>query len=109
MIGELEIRPDDYVARVNGRTLVLSLRELHLLYALAEREGRVVTREELYETVWGGELRADDRIVDVYVAKLRRKLHSALPDRAYIHTHFGLGYRLHPEPSRPFHTPVSDR
>jgi DNA-binding response OmpR family regulator len=101
--GELEIRPAEHLARARGRTLSLSMRELDLLAALARREGRVVAREEIYETVWGAPLRGQDRSVDVYVHKLRAKLAVALPEWAFIHTHFGFGYRFQPEPSRPFH------
>ena len=50
--------------------------------------------------MWGGELRPGDRSVDVYVSKLRGKLEAALPDRRFIHTHQGFGYRFQPEPSR---------
>jgi DNA-binding response OmpR family regulator len=101
--GELEIRPSEHLARAGGRTLSLSVRELELLAALARREGRIVGREELYETVWGAPLRGDDRSVDVYVHKLRTKLAAALPEWGFIHTHFGFGYRFQPEPSHPFH------
>ena len=55
--GDLEIRPAEHLARARGRTLSLSVRELQLLAALARREGRIVPREELYETVWGAPLR----------------------------------------------------
>ncbi len=84
--------------------LSLSVRELDLLAALARREGRIVSREELYETVWGAPWRGQDRSVDVYVHKLRTKLATALPEWAFIHTHFGFGYRFQPEPSQHFHT-----
>ena len=77
--GELEIRPSEHLARARGRTLSLSVRELELLAALARREGRIVPREELYETVWGAPLRAEDRSVDVYVHKLRTKLAARCP------------------------------
>jgi DNA-binding response OmpR family regulator len=50
--------------------------------------------------VWGGEQRPGDRSVDVYVSKLRNKLETALPDRRFIHTHPGFGYRFQPQPSR---------
>ena len=96
--GELEVRPGEYLALAGGRALALSVRELHLLAALARREGRIVPREELYETVWGGPLRPHDRSVDVYVHKLRAKLAQALPTWRFIHTHFGFGYRFQPEP-----------
>ena len=56
--------------------------------------GAIITREDLYATVWGGELRPGDRSVDVYVSKLRGKLEAALPDRRFIHTHPGFGYRF---------------
>jgi DNA-binding response OmpR family regulator len=101
--GELEIRPSEHLARARGRTLSLSVRELDLLAALARREGKIVPRSELYETVWGAPLRGSDRSVDVYVHKLRSKLAVALPEWAFIHTHFGFGYRFQPEPSQHFH------
>ena len=101
--GELEIRPSEYLVLAGGRALTLSLKQLELLAALARREGRIVPRAELYETVWGAPMRADERSVDVYVHKLRSKLAAALPRWRFIHTHFGFGYRFQPEPSHPFH------
>ena len=107
--GQLEIRPREYLALASGRALFLSLRELELLTALAERQGRIVSRAELFAAAWGGELRGDDRSVDVYVHKLRAKLGEALPEWEFIHTHFGFGYRLDPQRSRPFHKLSTDR
>jgi DNA-binding response OmpR family regulator len=101
--GELEIRLDEGLVLATGRALTLSVREFALLVALARRLGAIVTREDLYSTVWGGELRLGDRSVDVYVSKLRGKLETALPDRRFIHTHPGFGYRFQPEPSRNVH------
>jgi DNA-binding response OmpR family regulator len=101
--GDLEIRPAEHLALAGGRALSLSVRELALLAALARRQGRIVSREELYATVWGAPLREQDRSVDVYVHKLRSKLARAIPGCAFIHTHFGFGYRFEPEPSHPFH------
>jgi DNA-binding response OmpR family regulator len=108
-VGDLEIRPTDHLAFADGRSLSLSVRELDLLAALARREGRIVSREELYQTVWGAPLRSDDRSVDVYVHKLRSKLALALPEWTFIHTHFGFGYRLAAEPSHPFHKTATGR
>jgi DNA-binding response OmpR family regulator len=109
MADDLEVRPGEYLARARGRALTLSLRELDLLAALVRRQGHVVGRDELYRTVWGGELREHDRSVDVYVHKLRATLAGAVPDTAFIHTHFGFGYRFQPEPSQAFHTPATER
>jgi two-component system, OmpR family, alkaline phosphatase synthesis response regulator PhoP len=94
VVGELEIRPTEYLALAGGTPLRLTVRELELLTALAERRDRIVSREELYEAVWEEHYRKADRSVDVYIARLRQKLDEALPGRPYIHTHFGFGYRL---------------
>jgi len=101
--GELEIRPGEGLVLATGRALRLSVREFGLLVAMTRRIGTIVTREELYAAVWGGELRPGDRSVDVYVSKLRTKLEAAMPDRRFIHTHPGFGYRFQPQPSRNFH------
>ena len=92
--GELDIRPSEFVALVDGKPLGLTVRELQLLTALVERRDRIVSREELYSVVWGEPYRKSDRSVDVYVGKLRHKLEQARPGRQLIHTHFGFGYRL---------------
>ncbi len=96
---ELEIRPAEFVAMARGEPLRLTVRELALLTALAERQGRIVSRQELYVAVWGEPYRKADRSVDVYIGKLRQKLEAAIPDRRFIHTHFGFGYRFAPEPA----------
>ena len=96
--GSIEIHPDEFLALAGGRPLNLTARELDLLIALVLRQGRIVSREELYNAVWDEPYRKSDRSVDVYVAKLRQKLDQALPDTRFIHTHFGFGYRLEQEP-----------
>ena len=83
-----------------GAPMTLSVREFELLVAMARRAGTILTREELFQTVWGGELRAGDRSVDVYVSKLRAKLERAMPNRRFIHTHPGFGYRFQAQPAR---------
>ena len=101
--GELEVRLSEGLVLATGRALTLSVREFQLLVALVRRAGSVVSREELYRTVWDRPARAGDRSVDVYVSKLRSKLETAMPDRRFIHTHPGFGYRFQPQPSRDFH------
>ena len=94
--GDVEVRPEEFVAFARGVPLQLTVRELQLLTALVERKDRIVSREELYRVVWGEPYRKSDRSVDVYVGKLRLKLEEALPDQRFIHTHFGFGYRFEP-------------
>jgi DNA-binding response OmpR family regulator len=97
-------------AEAPGRGEVIKTGALEiLLAALARREGRIVSREELYTTVWEAPMRADDRSVDVYVHKLRSKLAGALPEWRFIHTHFGFGYRFQPERSHLFHNSATGR
>jgi DNA-binding response OmpR family regulator len=96
-LGPLQVLPGEQLVRLNGRTLMLSIRELHLLLELARRADRIVSREELFRLAWGRKMRAGDRSVDVYVRRLRVKLEQAEPGWRFIHTHFGFGYRLAPE------------
>jgi DNA-binding response OmpR family regulator len=95
--GELEIRADQFQAFVRGRSAELTRREFELLQLLAQAEGKVLQREEIYQAVWGYAMAHGDRSVDVFVRKVRLKLESASPGWSYIHTHFGVGYRFQPE------------
>ena len=108
--GELEVRPDEGLALAAGHALTLSVRELGLLVALMRRAGGIVRRDELYRQVWGRELRAGDRSIDVYVHKLRTKLESAVPHVRFIHTHVGFVYRFDREArSHDFHNVGASR
>jgi DNA-binding response OmpR family regulator len=98
--GELEIRLGDGLVLAGGRVVRLSVREFELLVAMARRTGAIATREELFASVWGGSFRPGDRSVDVYVSKLRGKLEATMPDRRFIHTHPGFGYRFQPQTMR---------
>lgn len=95
--GEVEVRADQFQAFVDGQSIDLTRREFELIHLLAEAEGRVLEREEIYQRVWGYAMARGDRSVDVFVRKLRQKLEKASPNWRYIHTHFGVGYRFSPE------------
>jgi DNA-binding response OmpR family regulator len=97
--GELEIRPDRFQAFVGDSALDLTRREFELLHLLAEERGQVLERETIYQRVWGYAMAHGDRSVDVFIRKLRQKLEKHSPSWAYIHTHFGIGYRFDPEPA----------
>jgi DNA-binding response OmpR family regulator len=95
--GEVQVRADQFQAFVGDRSVDLTRREFELIQLLADAEGRVLEREEIYQRVWGYAMARGDRSVDVFVRKLRQKLEKASPGWRYIHTHFGVGYRFAPE------------
>ena len=94
VVGELEIRLDQFQAFAGGRSAELTRREFEVLQLLVEAQGQVLQREEIYQRVWGYAMAHGDRSVDVFVRKLRHKLERSSPDWIYIHTHFGIGYRF---------------
>ena len=96
-LANLEIRPEECEVLVEGRRVGLTIREFQIVHVLAQRCDRVVTRPEIYSRIWGGQMAYRDRSVDVVVRKARRKLAECAPKWAYIHTHFGVGYRFSPE------------
>src|SRR3954470_7241624 len=95
--GELEVRADQFQAFAAGRSVDLTRREFEVLELLAQAQGKVLQREEIYQSVWGYAMAHGDRSVDVFIRKVRQKLEKASPDWAYVHTHFGVGYRFEPE------------
>jgi DNA-binding response OmpR family regulator len=99
VIEHLEIRPSEFQVLVDGRRARLTVREFEIFYALVQHRDRVVRRQELYDMVWGGHMAYRDRSVDVFVRKVRRKLAEVSPEWTYIHTHFGIGYRMSIEPA----------
>ena len=100
-LDRLEIRPREYEVLIDGTRVGLTIREFQTLFALVQQPDRVLSRREIYATVWGGTMAHRDRSVDVFVRKVRRKLANTSPEWTYIHTHFGIGYRFHPEQTPP--------
>jgi len=92
--ANVEIRPGECEVLVDGRRAKLTVREFQVFSVMAAQLDRVVSREAVYKQVWGGPMSRRDRSVDVFVRKLRGKLAAVSPDYRYIHTHFGVGYRL---------------
>src|SRR5712691_6099681 len=93
-IEELVIDPRNVQAYVDGQSAGLTPTEFRLLHALALEQGRVVTREELMQGIWGRRQRYRDRTVDVFVRKLRDKIDRPASRHLFIHTRHGVGYKL---------------
>jgi DNA-binding response OmpR family regulator len=97
-VEELRIDPRNVQAYVDGKSAELTPTEFRLLYALALEQGRVVTRDELLQKVWGRRQSHRDRTVDVFVRKLRDKIDAAGARHTFIQTRYGVGYKFEPEP-----------
>ena len=92
--GPLRLRPDHLIAQRGTLEVALTPRDLKLLMLLQERNGAIVTKDELYDAGWGREFMPNSRALDQHIVSLRRKLD---PDRsrpALIETVRGVGYRL---------------
>ncbi|MHB8792329.1 MAG: response regulator [Thermoleophilia bacterium] len=92
--GPVEIDTSRHVATISGRVLDLTAREFEILSQLASRPGMVFTRDKLLEHVWGIDFYGDSRVVDVHVAKLRKKLEEDPAHPRILITVRGVGYKL---------------
>jgi len=90
--GDVTIDEATYTARVRGRTLDLTFKEFELLKYLAQHPGRVFTRAQLLQEVWGYDYFGGTRTVDVHVRRLRAKL--GTENEALIGTVRNVGYRF---------------
>ena len=88
----LSISEEDTAVYKDGKPIDLSVREFDILSYLAAEPGRVVSREELMEKVWGFEYYGDLRAVDVAIRRLREKIEDEPAQPKYIITKRGLGY-----------------
>jgi two-component system alkaline phosphatase synthesis response regulator PhoP len=95
-IEELRIDPREVQAYVDGESTELTPTEFRLLYALALDRGRVTTRDELLQKIWGRRETHRDRTVDVFVRRLRDKIDRIAPRHTFIQTRYGVGYKLEP-------------
>jgi DNA-binding response OmpR family regulator len=97
-IEELRVDPREVQAYVDGESVGLTPTEFRLLYALALEAGRVVTRDELLQRIWGRRETHRDRTVDVFVRKLREKIDTRSTAHTFIQTRYGVGYKLEAQP-----------
>ncbi|HYY64812.1 MAG TPA: response regulator transcription factor [Gaiellaceae bacterium] len=95
-IEELRIDPREVQAYIDGRSAELTPTEFRLLYALALDRGRVTTRDELLQKIWGRRETHRDRTVDVFVRRLRDKIDRPASKHTFIQTRYGVGYKLEP-------------
>ena len=92
--GDLVINPNTREVWRNGQAIDLTQREFELLHALAGQPGRVFSRDQLLERVWGTEFGRIDRVVDVHIGLLRKKLGDDPANPTLLQTIRGVGYKL---------------
>ena len=90
-LGKLEMDPDAHIVRVDGQRVELTLKEFELLRIFLKHPGRVYSRDQLLEKIWGGDYLGETRTVDVHIGTLRTKLGDC---GGYIRTVRGVGYRM---------------
>jgi DNA-binding response OmpR family regulator len=85
-------------AYVDGENVELTPTEFRLLYTLALDRGRVASRDELLQRIWGRRATHRDRTVDVCVRRLREKIDARASKHTFVQTRYGVGYSLEPMP-----------
>lgn len=95
-VGNLYVNPVRHEVQVDGKDVVLTLKEFELLSLLISRQGIVFTRAQLLDEIWGYGFDGESRTVDVHVRTLRQKLGEA---GNYIETVRGIGYKIGGEKS----------
>ena len=91
--GDLVLDRESVTVTAGGKPVALTAREFDRLALLMSHPKKVYTREQLYESVWGGEYMGDDNTVNVHISNLRSKL-GKVSDREYIKTVWGIGFKM---------------
>ena len=94
VFGDLELIPEEGKVLRGGTEVHLTKTEFRLLCELAENRGKVFSREELLDKVWGYDYFGDGRLVDVHIRRLRTKVETDPAAPRHVVTVRGLGYRL---------------
>lgn len=90
ILGPLRVRPSCRTAELEGTVLELTPKEFDVLALLVSHAGRVYTRDELLEQVWGFDYAGGTRTVDIHIQRLRKKLE---PYQSLLQTVYGIGYK----------------
>jgi two-component system response regulator RegX3 len=92
--GPIVIDIDRHLVMINGIGVSLPLKEFELLEFLVRNSGRVLTRAQLIDRVWGSDYFGDTKTLDVHVKRLRAKIEQDPANPVYIQTIRGLGYKF---------------
>ncbi len=92
--GQIEVDIDNYRVSKNGEEIRLNPKEFKILSLLIQNVGRIYTKEQLYENVWGEEYYGDSNTIMVHMSHLRDRIEDDSKKPKYIKTIKGLGYRM---------------
>lgn len=92
-VGDVSIDPERHVVTIRDEVAKLPLKEFELLYVLMANAGKVMTRENLIDRVWGSDYFGDTKTLDVHIKRLRSKVESDPANPVNIVTIRGLGYK----------------
>ncbi len=93
-VGPVRMDTDRHVISVNGEQVSLPLKEFELLEFLMRNSGRVLTRMQLIDRVWGSDYVGDTKTLDVHIKRLRAKIERDPANPEYIQTVRGMGYKM---------------
>jgi two-component system response regulator RegX3 len=93
-VGPIRMNIDKHQVTVNSETISMPLKEFELLEFLMRNSGRVLTRNQLIDRVWGGDYFGDTKTLDVHVKRLRSKIEEDPANPKMLQTIRGLGYKL---------------
>jgi two-component system response regulator RegX3 len=93
-VGPVRMDTDRHVISVNGEVTPIPLKEFELLEFLMRNAGRVLTRVQLIDRVWGSDYVGDTKTLDVHIKRLRAKIEKDPANPEYIQTVRGMGYKM---------------
>ena len=93
-VGPVRMDTDRHIISVNGEVVAIPLKEFELLEFLMRNAGRVLTRVQLIDRVWGSDYVGDTKTLDVHIKRLRAKIEKDPANPEYIQTVRGMGYKM---------------
>lgn len=94
IIGDLEINPSEYTVKVRGKEVPFSVKEFEILYYLAQNPNQALSRERIFDKIWGFNEYGDINTVTVHMRKIREKIEVDPSSPKFIETVWGIGYKF---------------
>ncbi len=92
--GVLQLNKDNLTIIINGKTLELTAVEFQIVSVLMAHPGRIFSRSQLMESIYADYRVVSDRTIDSHIKKVRKKIHELSPENEFIHSVYGVGYKI---------------